>query len=329
MTSILIALLINGAGATFPFPLYSKWFSEYNKLHYDLQFNYQSIGSGGGVKQITERTVDFGASDAPMNEQELAKAPGILHIPTVVGAVAIVGNGIPDGLKMSPEVLAEIFLGKITKWNDAKIAALNPGVKLPDLPIAVVHRSDGSGTTAVFTDYLSKVSPDWKTQVGAGKSVKWPVGLGGKGNEGVTGLIKATPGAIAYVELAYARQNKLPTVALKNADGAFVKPSVESTSEAAAGVELPADYRVSITNAKGKGAYPISAFTYLLVYKDQQDAEKGKALLQFLWWAIHDGQKLAAPLDYAPLPKAVVGKVEATIKSITVNGAKSDLATAK
>ncbi len=329
MTSILMALLINGAGATFPFPLYSKWFNEYNKLHGDLQFNYQSIGSGGGVKQITERTVDFGASDAPMSEQELAKAPGILHIPTVLGADAIVGNGIPDGLKLTPEVLADIFLGKITKWSDGRIAQLNPGVKLPDLPIAVVHRSDGSGTTAVFTDYLAKVSPEWKAKVGAGKSVKWPAGLGGKGNEGVTGLVKATPGAIAYVELAYARQNKLPTMALKNADGEFVKPTVESTSEAAAGVELPPDYRVSITNARGKGAYPIAAFTYLLVYKDQPDAAKGKAVQQFLWWAIHDGQKLAAPLDYAPLPKAVVARLETTIKAMTVRGAKSDLATAK
>jgi phosphate transport system substrate-binding protein len=329
MMSILMALLINGAGATFPFPLYSKWFNEYNKLHNDLQFNYQSIGSGGGIKQITERTVDFGASDAPMNDAELAKAPGLLHVPMVLGADAVVGNGIPDGLKLTPDALAEIFLGKIAKWNDAKIAALNPGAKLPDLAIAVVHRSDGSGTTAVFTDYLAKVSPEWKSTVGAGKSVKWPVGLGGKGNEGVTGLVKATPGAVAYVELAYARQNNLPTVALKNADGQFVKPSIESTSEAAAGIEMPADYRVSITNAKGKGAYPISSFTYLLVYKDQQDSDKGKALQQFLWWAIHDGQKLAAPLDYAPLPKAVVAKVEATVKSITVRGAKSDLATAK
>jgi len=329
MTTILMALLINGAGATFPFPLYSKWFNEYNKQHADLQFNYQSIGSGGGIKQITERTVDFGATDAPMSEAELAKAPGILHVPMVLGAVAVVSNGVPDGVKLGGDVLADIFLGKISKWNDPRIAALNPGVKLPDTAIAVAHRSDGSGTTAVFTDYLAKVSPEWKSGVGAGKSVKWPVGLGGKGNEGVTGLVKSTPGAIGYVELAYAKQNALPMVALKNADGQFVKPSIESTSEAAAGVEMPADYRVSITNAKGKGAYPISSFTYLLVYKDQGDAEKGKALQGFLWWAIHDGQKLAAPLDYAPLPKAVVAKVEGTVKSITVKGAKSDLATAK
>jgi phosphate transport system substrate-binding protein len=314
------SLLINGAGATFPFPLYSKWFAEYNKLHPDLKFNYQSIGSGGGIKQITEKTVDFGASDAPMSEDELKKAPGVVHIPTVLGADVVVCNGAPEGLKLSGEVLGDIFLGKITKWNDPKIAALNAGAKLPDVAITVAHRSDGSGTTYVFTDYLAKVSPEWKTKVGAGKSVKWPVGLGGKGNEGVTGIVKSTPGAIGYVELAYANQNKLPTASIKNADGTFVKPTIESISEAAAGVTLPADYRVSITDAKGKNSYPISSFTYLLVYKDQTEPAKGKALVQFLWWAIHDGQKLAGPLDYAPLPKAVVSKVEASIKSITVQG---------
>ncbi len=270
------SLLINGAGATFPFPLYSKWFSEYNKLHGDLKFNYQSIGSGGGIKQITEKTVDFGATDSPMNEVELGKAKGVVHIPTVLGAVAVVYNGAPAGLKLSGEALADIFLGKITKWNDPQIAALNSGMALPDKPITVAHRSDGSGTTGVFTDYLAKVSPDWKSKVGAAKSVKWPAGLGGKGNEGVTGLIKSTPGTIGYVELAYANQQKLDTAALKNADGAFVKPSIETTSAAAAGVELPADFRVSITNAKGKTAYPISSFTYLLVYQDQSDAQKGR-----------------------------------------------------
>jgi phosphate transport system substrate-binding protein len=314
------ALLINGAGATFPFPLYSKWFSEYNKLHADQRFNYQSIGSGGGIKQITEKTVDFGASDAPMTDDELRKAPGIVHLPTVLGAIAVVYSGAPEGLKLTGDVVAELFLGKITKWNDPKIAASNPGVKLPDSPVAVVHRSDGSGTSAVFTDYLSKVSPAWKTQVGAGKAVKWPAGLGGKGNEGVTGLVKTTPGAIGYVELAYAKQNKLPMASIKNADGTFVAPSIEATSEAAAGVAVPADFRVSITNAKGKGAYPISSFTYLLVYKDQADPQKGKAIANFLWWAIHDGQKLAGPLDYAPLPKPVAAKVEAAVKSITVQG---------
>jgi phosphate transport system substrate-binding protein len=314
------ALLINGAGATFPFPLYSKWFSEYNKLHPDLRFNYQSIGSGGGVKQITEKTIDFGASDAPMSDEELKKAPGLVHIPTVLGAVAIVYNGAPAGLKLTPEAIGDIFLGKITHWNDPKLQAIAGQPKLPDVPITVVHRSDGSGTTSVFTDYLAKVSPAWKTTVGQGKAVKWPVGLGGKGNEGVTGSVKSTPGSIGYVELAYAKQNALSMAAIKNADGNFVIPSIETTSDAAAGAEIPADFRVSITNAKGKNAYPISSFTYVLVYKDQADAQKGKAIGQFLWWAIHDGQKLAGPLDYAPLPKAVVTKVEAALKSMTVQG---------
>ncbi|MBK7972120.1 MAG: phosphate ABC transporter substrate-binding protein PstS [Deltaproteobacteria bacterium] len=315
------ALLITGAGATFPYPIYSKWFSEYNKLKPELQFNYQSIGSGGGIQQITNKTVDFGASDAPMTDAELDKAPGALqHIPTVLGSVVVTYNGPMPSLKLSPEALAGIFLGKITKWNDAAIAADNAGVTLPDAPIAVVRRSDGSGTTAVFTDYLAKVSDEWKTKVGAGKSVSWPVGLGAKGNEGVTGLVKQMPGAIGYVELAYANQNKLPKAAIKNAAGKFVDPSIEATSAAAAGVEIPADYRVSITNSKAENAYPIASFTYLLVYKDQGDAEKGAALVNFLWWAIHDGQKMAQALDYAPLPAAVVTKVEATLKALTVNG---------
>jgi phosphate transport system substrate-binding protein len=314
------SLLINGAGATFPFPLYSKWFAEYNKAKPDMKFNYQSIGSGGGIKQIAEKTVDFGATDSPMTDAELQKAPGVLHVPTVLGAVVVIANGAPDGFKLAPDVLADIYLGKITKWSDPRITQLNAGAKLGDAAITVVHRSDGSGTTGVFTDYLAKVSPEWKAQVGAAKSVKWPVGLGGKGNEGVTGLVKTTPGAIGYVELAYAHQNKLPTAALKNADGAFVVPSVESTSAAAAGVDMPADFRVSITNAKGKGSYPISSFTYLLVYKEQTDAAKGAALAHFLWWAMHDGQKLAPALDYAPLPAAVVKRVEAEVKSITVQG---------
>ncbi|MGZ3426706.1 MAG: phosphate ABC transporter substrate-binding protein PstS [Polyangia bacterium] len=314
------ALLINGAGATFPFPLYSKWFSEYNKLHPDLRFNYQSIGSGGGVKQITEKTVDFGASDSPMSDAELQKAVGVLHIPTVLGAVVIVYNGAPAGLKLTPDVLADIFLGKITHWNDPKLQAIAGQPKLPDVAITVVHRSDGSGTTGVFTDYLAKISPTWKTQVGAAKAVKWPVGLGGKGNEGVTGSVKSTPGSIGYVELAYAKQNALTMASIKNADGNFVTASIETTSEAAAGVEMPADFRVSITNAKGKNAYPISAFTYVLIYKEQTDAAKGKAIGQFLWWAIHDGQKLAGPLDYAPLPKPVVVKVEQALRTITAAG---------
>ncbi len=315
------ALLITGAGATFPYPIYSKWFSEYNKLKPELQFNYQSIGSGGGIQQITNKTVDFGASDAPMTDAELDKAPGALqHIPTVLGSVVVTYNAQIPSLKLSPGTLAGIFLGKITKWNDAAIAADNAGTTLPDAPIAVVRRSDGSGTTAVFTDYLAKISDEWKTKVGAGKSVSWPVGLGAKGNEGVTGLVKQMPGSIGYVELAYANQNKLSKAAIKNAAGKFVDPSIEATSAAAEGVEMPADYRVSITNSKAENAYPIASFTYLLVYKDQGDAEKGTALVNFLWWAIHDGQKMAQALDYAPLPAAVVAKVEATLKSLTVNG---------
>ncbi len=323
------SLLINGAGATFPFPLYSKWFSDYNKLRPEYLFNYQSIGSGGGIKQITERTVDFGASDAPLTDEELAKAPGLVHIPTVMGAVVVTYNAPVAELRLTPKTLAGLFLGTITKWNDPAIAADNQGVKLPDSAVAVVHRSDGSGTTNIFTDYLAKVSPEWKAKVGAGKSVKWPVGLGAKGNEGVTGLVKTTPGAVGYVELASANQNKLPMSSLKNRDGNFVKPSLEGTSAAAAGVEMPADFRVSITNAAGKNAYPMASFTYLLVYKDQPDAAKGDGLVKFLWWAIHDGQASAAALDYAPLPKPVVAKVEQTLKSLTVQGKSVNLASSK
>jgi phosphate transport system substrate-binding protein len=322
-------MLITGAGATFPFPLYSKWFSDYNKQHPDVQINYQSIGSGGGIKQITERTVDFGASDAPMSDEEMARAGGIQHIPTVLGAVVVVYNvtGL-SGLKLTPETLSGIFLGRITKWNDPALVHDNAGAKLPDSSIAVAHRSDGSGTTAIFTDYLSKVSPAWKSGPGAGKSVSWPTGLGGKGNEGVTGIVKQTQGSIGYVELAYANQNKLEVAELRNHDGKFVKPSIESVSAAAEKVALPDDYRVSITDAPGANAYPISAFTYILVYKDQPDAAKGEALVRFLWWAIHDGQKLAAALDYAPLPASAVAKVERTLTTLTVQG-KRVLATSK
>jgi len=322
-------LLINGAGATFPFPLYSKWFSQYNKLHPDIQINYQSIGSGGGIKQITERTVDFGASDAPFSDEQLQKASGVQHIPTVMGAVVIVWNlsGVQQ-LRIAPETLAAIYLGKVTKWNDAALKNDNPTAKLPDTAITVAHRSDGSGTTNIFTDYLSKVSPDWKSGPGKGTSVNWPAGLGGKGNEGVTGLVKQTEGAVGYVELAYANQNKLPTAELKSHDGEWVKASLESVSAAAAKAAIPEDYRVSITDQPGDGAYPTAAFTYLLVYRDQQDAAKGSALLNFIWWAVHDGQKEAAALDYAPLPKPVVEKVEQTLKRMTVNG-KPVLASSK
>jgi phosphate transport system substrate-binding protein len=323
------SLLVNGAGATFPFPLYSKWFSDYHKLYPQYQFNYQSIGSGGGIKQITDRTVDFGASDAPMTEEELAKASGIVHIPTVLGAVVVTYHGAPDGLRLTPDTLSAIFLGKITRWNDPALAKDNPGVKLPDAAVTVVHRSDGSGTTSIFTDYLAKVSPQWKSAVGAGKSVKWPVGLGAKGNEGVTGLVKSTSGAVGYVELAYANQNKLPMAALRNRDGAFVRPTLEGTSEAAAGVEMPDDFRVSITDAAGKGAYPMASFTYLLLYQDQTDPKKGEALLKFLWWSAHEGQAAARPLDYAPLPGAVVAKVEKKLRSLTVQGRAVPLASSR
>jgi phosphate transport system substrate-binding protein len=322
-------ILITGAGATFPNPLYSKWFSDYNKLHPDIRFNYQSIGSGGGIQQFTAGTVDFGATDAPMSADEQAKAPDAVHIPTVLGAVVVTYNAPIQGLRLTPAVLADIFLGKITKWNDPRIAAVNPGVKLPDAAIAVVRRSDGSGTTYVFTDYLSKVSPEWKEKAGTGKSVSWPVGLGGKGNEGVTGLVKQTPGSIGYVELAYANQNKLPTALLQNKDGNFVAPSIAATSAAAAGVTIPADYKVSVTNASGKDAWPIASFTYLLVHRDAKDKAKGDELVKFLWWAIHDGQATAAPLEYAPLPAAVVKMLEKTVQELTVQGKPVSVAAAK
>ncbi len=317
------SLLINGAGATFPFPLYSKWFSEYNKLFPNLKFNYQSIGSGGGIKQITEKTVDFGASDAPLSDDEKGKAPGLLNLPTVLGAVVVAYNlpGVP-AVNLSGSTLANIFLGTISKWNDPAIAADNPGVKLPDTAIAVASRSDGSGTTYVFTDYLAKVSPDFKTKVGAGKSVKWPTGLGGKGNEGVTGLVKQSPGAIGYVELAYANQNQLSVASIKNMDGTYVKPTIEATSAAAVGVPMPDDFRVSITNSPSKGAYPISSFTYLLVYQDQPNKEKGPAIINFLKWALTDGEKFGPALYYAPLPAPVQAKVLAKVATITVMGAK-------
>lgn len=314
------SLLVTGAGATFPYPLYSKWFSDYNKLHPEVRFNYQSMGSGGGIQQFTVGTVDFGASDAPLTDEQIARAPDVVHVPTVLGAVVITYHAPLAGLRLTPELLADVFLGKIAKWNAPAIAAVNPGVRLPDTAIAVVHRSDGSGTTYVFTDYLSKVSPEWKQRVGNSTSVRWPVGIGGKGNEGVTGLVKQTPGAIGYVELAYATQNQLPLAELRNRDGVFVKPTLESTSQAAAGVEMPADYRASITDARGAGAWPIASFTYLLVHRDARDAARGEAMVRFLWWAIHQGQQFAAPLDYAPLPGRVVKMVEKTVQGLRVRG---------
>jgi phosphate transport system substrate-binding protein len=311
---------INGAGATFPAPLYTKWFSDYRQVDPSVEINYQPIGSGGGIRQLTDKTVDFGASDAPMTDEQLSKATTpIIHIPTVLGAVVITYNlpEVTKPLQLSGDVIADMFLGKITKWNDARIAKLNPGVNLPATDILVAHRSDGSGTTAVFSDYLSKVSPDWKQKVGTGTALNWPSGLGGKGNDGVTNLVKQTPGAVGYIELTYAETNKLPFAALKNKSGKFVVATPATVSNAAAGAlkTMPKDFRVSITDAAGKDAYPISSFTYLLIYQ-KMDAKKGPKLVKFLDWALKSGQKDAEPLHYAPLPKQMVSKVEARVKEI-------------
>jgi phosphate transport system substrate-binding protein len=315
---------LTGAGATFPYPLYSKWMHSYNQKT-GVKINYQSIGSGGGIKQITAQTVDFGASDAPMKDDELAAAPGkIVHIPTTLGAVVVAYNvdGLSEPLKLTPDTVAGIFLGDIKKWNDARLAADNPGTKLPDKDITPVYRSDGSGTTAVFTDYLAKISPAWKDKVGAGKSVKFPAGLGAKGNEGVAGQIKTSPGAVGYIELAYAKQTNQPYAHIKNAAGQFVDATEDAITAAAAASanDIPADYRVSVTNASGAASYPIAAFTYLLVYEDAKDAAKGKTLAEFLWWAIHDGQEMGPPLHYAKLPPELVTKIEATLKGLKAGG---------
>jgi phosphate transport system substrate-binding protein len=313
---------LNGAGATFPYPIYSKWFADYAATT-GIRINYQSIGSGGGIRQLTEGTVDFGASDAPMSDAEMAKlkAP-VLHFPTVLGAVVITYNvpGITKAISLTGPVVADIFAGKITKWNDARITTLNKGLTLPSSDILVVHRSDGSGTTYIFSDYLSSVSPTWAQAPGKGKELAWPVGLGGKGNEGVAGQVKQTPGAIGYVELAYAKQNSLPFADLQNASGEFVTPTIESVTTAAAAVaaKLPGntDYRISIVNAAGKGAYPISSFTFLLVYQAQPDAVKGKKLVDFLRWYLRNGEKSAASLDYAPLPATMVAQLEKRLGTI-------------
>ena len=311
---------LNGAGATFPNPMYQKWFSEYHKAHPEIQFNYQSIGSGGGIRQVLAQTVDFGASDGPMTDQQLAEAKTkILHIPTVLGAVVPAYNipGVNTELKFTPEALAGIFLGKITSWNDPAIAKANPGVNLPNQTIIVVHRSDGSGTTYIFTDYLSKVSSDWANGPGKGTSVKWPVGLGGKGNEGVAGMIRQMQGGIGYIELIYAVQNKIDYGLVRNAAGTFIKASLESVTAAAASAKsMPADFRVSITNPPGKDAYPISSFTWLLIPEKSKDAAKGKILANFLTWMVDDGQKMTADLTYAPLPENVAEKVKGAIKMV-------------
>ncbi len=302
---------INGAGATFPYPIYSKWFDEYRKMHAEVEINYQSIGSGGGIRQVTNETVFFGATDGPMTDEQLKAAPGpILHFPTVLGADVPVYNvpGVEAELKFSGPVLADIFLGKITSWNDAAIAKLNPGVKLPNTHITVVHRAEGSGTTYIWVDYLSKVSPEWKTKVGVNASVNWPTGVGGKGNEGVSGMVVQTPGSIGYVELIYALQNKISFGSVQNAEGEFVRASEQSVTAAAAGAaaNMPADFRVSITNAPGAGAYPISSFTWILLYETPKDLAQSKVMVDFMKWALSDGQKFATDLGYAPLPPAVV-----------------------
>jgi phosphate transport system substrate-binding protein len=318
----LAQLTMTGAGATFPYPMYSKWFDEYAKVDPSVRFNYQSIGSGGGQKQIIAQTIDFGASDGPMSDQNLAKAPGkILHIPTVAGAVVITYN-LPGGptLKLDGPTIAGIFLGNITEWNDPAIASQNPGVALPNADIIVVHRSDGSGTTFIFTDYLSKVSADWKTRVGANTSIRWPAGLGAKGNEGVSGQIEQTPGAFGYVELVYAVQNKMPVAQIKNAAGNYISPTTDSVTAALASAQIPDDFRFSMTDAPGAASYPISGVTWLLVYQKQESPDKGKKMVEFLQWALTKGEEMAAPLDYAPLPQPLRDRVLKRISEIQVGG---------
>jgi len=312
LTAVVVAqaIQINGAGATFPNPIYSKWFSEYNKLHPNVQINYQPIGSGGGIRQISSQTVFFGATDGPMTNDQLLAAPGrLLHFPTVLGAVVPVYNvaGV-NGLKFTGPLLADIFLGKITRWNDPAIAKVNPGVNLPGADLTVVHRADGSGTSDIWADYLAKVSPEWKQKVGVNTAVNWPTGVGGKGNEGVSGMVQQTPGSIGYVELIYALQNKESYGSVQNMAGEFVNATVESVTAAAASAvsSMPKDFRVSITNDPGKGVYPISSFTWILLYETPKDRNQAKAFVEFMKWALSDGQKFASGLGYAPLPDGVV-----------------------
>lgn len=314
---------LTGAGATFPYPIYSKWFSDY-ATNTGIKINYQSIGSGGGIRQLSEQTVDFGASDSPMSDQEIASAKGgpLLHFPTVMGAVVITYSvpGIARPLNFSGDLVADIFQGKITRWNDARIVAQNRGASLPNSDILVVHRSDGSSTTYIFSDYLSAVSPSWAASLGKGKEIKWPLGLGGKGNEGVAGQVKQMPGSIGYVELAYAKQNGLAFANVRNAAGRFVMPTIQSVTAAAAGMKLPknTDYRVSIVNAPGNDSYPISSMTWILAYQNQTDRVKGAKLVSFLRWAYKDGEKSAAALDYAPLPSAMLAQLQQRLESIRV-----------
>ena len=317
-------LQINGAGATFPYPIYSKWFSEYNKLHPDIQINYQSIGSGGGIRQLTNQTVFFGATDGPMTSSQIQEAGAhILHLPTVLGAVVPIYEvpGVSAPLRFSGPLLADIFLGKVAKWNDPAIAAENPGVTLPASDITVVHRSDGSGTSYIWADYLAKVSPEWSKRVGVATAVNWPVGVGGKGNEGVAGLVKQTPSSIGYVELIYALQNKIPYGAVKNAAGNYVQASIGSVTAAAASTEgkMPADFRVSITNAPGKDVYPVTSFTWLLLYESARDKARSQAMVDFVKWALIDGQKYCAELGYAPLPESVVKLEMAALAKVKIS----------
>src|ERR1700756_149433 len=311
---------LSGAGATFPYPMYSKWFSEYSKSHSGVEINYQSIGSGGGIRQVTAGTVDFGASDMPMTDKQLQDSKTkILNLPTVLGADVPAYNipGVTGEVKFTPEVLAGIFMGKISKWNDKAITSVNPGVNFPDKDIIVVHRSDGSGTTFIWIDYLSKVSPEWKSQVGSDTSVKWPVGMGGKGNEGVAGFVRQLQGSIGYVELIYAIQNKIPYGSVRNSAGEYIKASLESVTAAAASApKMPADFRVSITNSPGKDAYPISSFTWLLIPQQSKNAANGKILADFLNWMVTDGQKMTSELAYAPLPENVAAKEKEAIKQV-------------
>ena len=316
------ATTLTGAGATFPAPLYTRWFDEYKKLC-NVAVNYQPIGSGGGIQQHTQRLVDFGASDGILTEKQLSDTPGTLMIPMTAGAVAVVANlqGVESGkLRLTPETLSAIYLGAITKWSDSKIAADNPDLKLPDQAITVVHRSDGSGTTNIFTSYLSDVSPDWKSKVGRGNAVQWPVGIGGEGNAGVAGAVKQRAGSIGYVELAYAVQNKLTWAALRNKAGQFVEPSLDATTAAMEGVAIPDSTAVMIVNSASADAYPIAGFTWILVYENQTDRAKAQTLAAVLWWAIHDGQKLSTGLDYAPLSPGVVAKAEAQVRKLKVDG---------
>jgi phosphate transport system substrate-binding protein len=318
-------VLINAAGATFPYPMYSKWFNSYHKLHPDVQINYQSIGSGGGIKQVTEGTVDFGASDGPMTDKQIAefhekRGANILHFPTVLGADVPTYNipGVTGELKFTPQALAGIFLGKIARWNDPALTSANPGVHLPGNDIVVVHRSDGSGTTYVWVDFLAKVSPEWKSKVGVGTSVNWPVGLGGKGNEGVSGQVRQTPNSIGYVELVYAVQNKMPYGSVKNASGQFVKADLASITAAAASAagNMPQDFRVSITNSAGPAVYPISSFTWLLIPDMIKDPAKKQAITDFLRWMLGPGQEMTGTLDYARLPKPVIAAEQNAISKI-------------